>query len=64
MDGDLDQRLHELQGSSNVCRSNLGTLLRDRGDVAGAVEQFVLGELSGDDLAARNLSALRDDCES
>jgi tetratricopeptide (TPR) repeat protein len=43
------------------CHNNLGVLLLDRGDVAGAAEQFMLGELSGDAKAAANLTALRDD---
>nr|WP_246214997.1 tetratricopeptide repeat protein [Modestobacter muralis] len=43
------------------CHNNLGVLLRDRGDVVGAAEEFMLGELNGDAKAAANLTALRDD---
>ena len=48
-----------IEAGDTHCHNNLGVLLRDRGDVAGAAEQFLLGELAGDSLAVRNLDGLR-----
>ncbi|QXG74912.1 tetratricopeptide repeat protein [Modestobacter sp. L9-4] len=62
-DDDAAERVYRLGIAAGdvFCHNNLGVLLRDRGDVAGAAEQFMLGELSGDAKAAANLTALRED---
>lgn len=62
-DDDAAERVYRLgiAAGDAFCHNNLGVLLRDRGDVAGAAEQFMLGELHGDAKASANLTALRDD---
>ena len=62
-DDDAAERAYRsgIAAGDACCHNNLGVLLRNRGDVAGAAEQFMLGELSGDAKAAANLTALRDD---
>ena len=62
-DDDAAERVYRLgiAAGDAFCHNNLGVLLLDRGDVAAAAEQFMLGELAGDDKASRNLTVLRDD---
>jgi tetratricopeptide (TPR) repeat protein len=62
-DDNAAERVYRLgiEAGDAFCHNNLGVLLRDRGDVSGAAEQFMLGELAGDAKASRNLTGLRDD---
>jgi len=62
-DDDAAERAYRsgIAAGDAFCHNNLGVLLLDRGDVAGAAEQFMLGELGGDAEAAANLTSLRDD---
>ena len=50
-----------IEGGDLFSRTNLGLLLRDRGDLAGAVEHLTIAAEGGDDLAARELRDLLDD---
>jgi hypothetical protein len=50
-----------IEGGDVFAHTNLGMLLRERGDVAGAVRHLSLAAEHGDELAARELRELLDD---
>ncbi|SHF71385.1 Tetratricopeptide repeat-containing protein [Geodermatophilus nigrescens] len=49
-----------IQAGDSYCHHNLGVLLADRGDIAGAAEEFERGAAAGDQLAAAALKLLQE----
>ena len=61
-DAGAAERVYRLgiEAGDTYCHNNLGVLLRARGDLAGAAEQFFYGDLQGDALATANLNGMRE----
>lgn len=51
-----------IEGGDVFAHTNLGMLLRERGDVAGAVRHLSIAAEDGDELAADQLRELLDEC--